>query len=378
MSLQFDPRKRFGSVSRLAEQLSTPNKHSRRRLAWGSCALLAIMVAAALFFGAPHFSGFSGFLESASAFAAEPAYAFASPLIERAVRLQLNRPRGRITDRDLRVITELNLCGETPFARWEDLDSRGRTVTIGGAKADGGAVLGDASDLMALPNLRRLSLYRLSVQDLGFLSGLPLTHLGLGGNRIQDLGPLSGCKLLQALDVSDNPIQNLDALSGCPLLTSLDISATGLVRLQPLECMKLKSLEMYDLPDGADYAVLRQFGGLEAFGANKLPLDAVAAVSGMTGLTRLSLPDCGLNSIMPLTGLSQLERLDLGKNGIASLDGAEKLVNLKALDVTDNPLEDVSAVSSLPALATVFISESLRARFDALPGGCSFAIRQSG
>lgn len=262
-SLQFDPRKRADSVNRLAEHLSSRGRHNAGRLAGVSGVLLALVLAAALLFSAPRLAGF---IESANAFAAEPAYAFASPLIEQAVRLQLNKPRGRITNRDLRVVTELDLCGETPFVRWEELDSRGRSVRIGGAPIDGGAVLGDGSDLQAMPNLRRLSLYRLSIQDIGFLAGLPLTHLGLGGNRIGDLSALSDCKLLQVLDVSDNPIQNLDALSGCPLLASLDISATGVVGLLPLEGMKLKSLELFDLPGGADYSVLSHLNGLEVFG----------------------------------------------------------------------------------------------------------------
>ena len=262
-SLRFDPLKRVDSVNRLAKHLSSRGRNNAGRLARMSGVLLALLLAAALLFSAPRLASF---IESANAFAEEPAHAFTSPLIEQAVRLQLDKPRGRITERDLRVVTELNLCGETPFARREDLDSRGSSVLIGGAPVEGGAELGDASDLQAMPNLRRLSLYRVSIQDIGFLSDLSLTHLGLGGNRIRDLSALSDCKLLQELDVSDNPIQNLDALSGCPFLTSLDISATGVVRLQPLKGMKLKSLELFDLPGGADYSVLRQLNGLEVLG----------------------------------------------------------------------------------------------------------------
>jgi len=384
-------------VSRLFQQLGALGRSGAGRVAAVVGALLALALAAALFIGAPHVASF---FESANAFAAEPAYAFASPLVEQAVRLHLNKPRSRITNRDLRAVTELNLCGETPFARWEDLDSRGRALLIGGAPSDSPAVLDDVSDFANMPNLQRLSLYRLSIQNIDFLRGLPLTHLGLGGNRIRDLNALTDFKLLRELDVSDNPVGDLDALSSCPSLQALDISATGVIRLSPLGGMHLRSLELYDMPGGTDYEVLRQLNGLEAFGANLLPEEAVEAVEGMTQLSELSLPGSGIRSLSAFQNMRLMTSLNLSGNKITSLSGVEALKNLQSLDVSGNQLtdldpmrghsgveslsiarnalKDLSALQSMPGLVTVVVSEDQQKLIDSLSGDNGFSIQKTG
>jgi hypothetical protein len=262
--LRFDPRGRFPSADALAKGLDLARRPAGRLKRIAAVAITLAM-AAAMVIGAPRIAGV---FTAAKAVAAEPAYAFASPLVEQAVRLQLGRPFGAVTRRDLLAVSELDLFGKTPFMRWEDLDSRGRTVRIGSVQCDGYAVLGDVSDFANMPNLRRLSLYRLSIRDIGFLSGLPLTHLGLGGNRIRDLSTLANSLLLQELDISDNPVTDLGALSNCRLLTALDISATGVTQLPQWNGLNITSLEHYEMPGDADDTAMKNLSGAMPSGAS--------------------------------------------------------------------------------------------------------------
>lgn len=173
-------------------------------------------------------------------------------------RPQLGRPSGRVIHRKLLSVTELNLCGETPFFLRGGADRPGQKPCAGRRalrrQHDSGGPNG-----LSEPAQPQAALAAPPVDsEHRLLRGLPLTRLGLGGNRIRDLSALYELKLLQALDISDKPVQNLDALSGCPLLNGLDISATGVVSLSALKDIPLRSLKLYDMPGGTDYTALPQ------------------------------------------------------------------------------------------------------------------------
>ncbi len=391
--VEFDPRGRYPSVKRLAEALGALGRRRRRLCvtAAGIALLLALGTLAAL-----HADAIAGFFQSATVLAAEPGYAFASPLIEKAVRLQLDRPQGRVYESDLMSITQLNLCGETAFADWYDLGTYGVDAQIRGVPCTDAALLRDTSDFARMPNLTSLSLCRLSLKDLNFLQGMTLTHLSLYGNYIFDVSAIGDIKTLEALDISNNPVFDLEPLAACPALKELDISATGITDLAPLKDMNLRALDLFAMRPDADLSVLREIKGLRQFCADDLSEDAVEAVSGMTDLTNLLLFSSGVRSLRTFENLKKLISLNLRGNELRDLDGVEAFERLDLLEVSwnhiesleplrgmkslrsvwisGNPLTDLAPLGALPALRQVIAVEDQRAMLDALPNRAELSI----
>ncbi|MCK4340271.1 MAG: leucine-rich repeat domain-containing protein, partial [Phycisphaerae bacterium] len=87
-------------------------------------------------------------------------------IIEQAIRDALEKPSGKITDKDLASLTTLDLRG---------------------------TLVADLSPLSGLTNLTTLDLEGARVVDLSPLSGLTsLATLYLNGTPVADLSPLSG------------------------------------------------------------------------------------------------------------------------------------------------------------------------------------------
>lgn len=392
--VQFDPRRRFPTAKTLMNRLAPPGRRAfRRSLAVaGAVAALAVTM---LF--ACNAERIAGFFQSASLLAAEPGYAFSSPLIEKAVRHQLGKERGRIFGADLASITKLNLYGETPFSDWYDLGTYGSEAQLSGKPFVDGALLRDTSDFAHMTGLRQLSLCRLGLRDLSFLEGLELTHLSLNGNQVSDIGPLTGIKTLRALDISDNPVFDLKPLAQCPALEELDVSATGVTDLSALGELNLRRLEMFGIRQDADLSVIEKLKSLETFCADSLGADVVSSVSHLTNLTNLLLFRSGVKNLLQFKELKCLVTLNLRDNALENLDGVEAFRHLDLLElsgnrltsleplrgmgvirslwIAGNPVTDLTPLTTMPGLREVVASEDQRAKLAALPQNPNIVIR---
>lgn len=147
------------------------------------------------------------------------------PLIEEAVRLTLEKPRGFLTGEDLQRVTEIYIVGEGVYISREEFDAaRERWHTEGERR---GSVV-SVEDLEKLPNLETVHIFGEHVADISPLMNLSrLKELELGYNDITDISVLAGKQQLSFVGLSNSPLQDISALGDCPALDSLDLRDTG-------------------------------------------------------------------------------------------------------------------------------------------------------
>ncbi len=393
-SVQFDPSRRFASADQLSRHLIKRRRRPLRRVLAVSAAVLLLTTMA---FAGVNAGRISDFIETVSEVAAEPAYQFASPLVEKAVRQQLGRPEGVVLEREIVMLTELNLVGGTAFGNWNDAVSFGDSILLSGTECMDAAQIGSLGDLEKMTRLQRLSLNRLNIRDLRFLSGLPLVSLSLAGNQITDLSPLSGIKTLRDLNIADNPVRGLEALVGGPPLNMLNIGATGITDLSCIADMHLNQLDMNDMRPETDFSALWRVKGLKAISANGLPPEAIEPLLAMKDLEAVTLFFCGITSLEPFLEMEGLHTLNLQGNNLKRIEGIGELKELKYFEISLNPVTDLSPLAgnasiselliagapvsdleplaAMSGLASVVASEDQRALIEALGQAVGFSVR---
>ncbi len=382
--LRFDPEKRYPSVRHLHRRLSAYAARWRNLAIRSICAVLLCTAAAGLYVNR------TGILRSMGTVIQQmnrSAYLFKSPLIEKAVRLQLGRDEGDISLDELRGMTELYLCGDTPYSKWEDAHSYGFTLHLFGTDHEGGySILSDLSDLEYMPNLKKLSLMRLDLNDITPLVKLPLTHLSICDNRIIDIKPLlAEMKSLQNLDISNNPISDISGIAELTKLDTLNMSSTLVNDLSPISGMNLQTLSLYVMPLDMDYSSLTTLTQLRDFSSRDLKDEGVRVLSKVESLRSILFFFCEVDSLEPFMSLEELNYLTIHGSNLTNLEGISSFKNLVSLNVSenavndlsplighpsieqlalyDNPVRDFSPLDQMPALRTVILSRGQEAFF---------------
>ena len=279
---------------------------------------------------------------------------FGSPLLEQAVRLELDRPGGRITRADLEQVRRLAVVGREMVD--EGRQFRYRLCAYVDDIPQNDAPRGDICDLSLLseiPNLTTLSLCRQEITDITPLSGLPLRALYLADNHIADLAPLETLPELEVLYIGSNPARELSPIAALERLRELNLDAwtlhepeslSPLVGL-PVECLSLGNLSPLD----GDWSVL---GKLEALGELWLwdpPGAALEALSDCGGVYGLNLGNCREQDLTVLPAMPWLESLSLF-NRLPSIEGVEKQTGLNYLNLCNMEGVDLSPAASLEGL----------------------------
>jgi len=163
-----------------------------------------------------------------------PSITFKDINFENAIRKNLNKPTGDITETDVQKITKLSV---------HELKS-----------------IKDISGIEYFTNLMEFSLTDSSVSDISSLSSLTkLKKLSLPNNEITDITPLKGLTNLIFLDLKNssleyigqhkNRISNISALSGLKNLKNLCISSDYIKDYSPLESLRgLRSIYLTGIP----------------------------------------------------------------------------------------------------------------------------------
>ena len=127
----------------------------------------------------------------------------------------------------------------------------GRILTSDAQEIDlSAAGLTDLQGLEKFTMLRRLGIHGNGVTDLAPLTELmTLEELDAGYNNLKDITPLAGHTAMRKLDLSHNGIESVAALSECAMLEELDLSYNALTELTPLYgCTALKQLDLTGNP----------------------------------------------------------------------------------------------------------------------------------
>lgn len=230
----FSPDKRFHSVRAVRKALlaaSLSRRVRRKRL-------LTAFLTATVFLCAGYALGRYTYLLAVP----EKGVSFAEPLIESAVRVQLNKADGEIvTKDDLMAVRALYIFGS-------EVSGSETTFVNGFADRDRGARGGVVSldDLAMMPNLEKIQIAYQALEDMsGLLTLQKLTSVSVMHTRVSDVSPLAHMMYLESANFYDTNVSDASALSGCPRLRRLDLGATPVSSPEQIGCCDtLESLSL--------------------------------------------------------------------------------------------------------------------------------------
>lgn len=348
----FDPDNRYSQVTEVEEYLTALGvKNSHRRLIAAAAVFCALLVAALL-----HFYFRSS--DTASEIV------FASPLLEQAVREELNKTDGSpIYESDLEQITRLLICGNHVISNANEHHQNQNYHRVNDWTAGFGNI-GDISLLAKMPNLQYVALDYQNIRDISPLAELPLISVSLCGNPFTDLSALQNQSSLQELYISETQVTSLDALTECSSLWLLDCSYSPIASLKPLSDLPIRSLYASDI-SATDWEVLASLPLQDLYCAHLAPKD-YAHFSNIPTLRSLSLNYSGITSLRELSGLYYLDWLDVRNNLLEDLDGLENFTHLTSISISDNPIMDLSPLANMEGLGSLDIATGVKTDFSFL------------
>ncbi len=217
----------------------------------------------------------------------------------------------------------------------------------------------DMAEIASLKNLTTLSLTNCGVTDLRFVSELAdLRTLYLPDNKINDLTPLSGLRSLRTLYLDRNPLTDLSPLTTLPSLTTLSLK--GVV-----------------IPDYVLTDLAAALPGCRVFSDSAVEAARTVTMGGAAfteDAETLDLSDRGITDIGKLSYCLQLRELDLSGNPLGELSvlsGLPKLIKL-SLARTGLTDEDLSFLGTLQRLAYLDVRDN-----DALSAGALEALEKA-
>jgi internalin A len=242
----------------------------------------------------------------------------------------------------------------------------------------------DISVLQNLTNLTELTLWYNQVEDISVVARFKkLEYLNVDGNQVADLNPISNLTTLRRLYLGNNRFGNdITALQNLTNLTELtlwnnqveDISVVA--RFRYLNFLNLDGNQVADLNPISNLTTLRRL----YLGNNRFGND-ITALQNLTNLTELTLwgneiedisivvrfkkleylnvDGTRLADVSPISNLTTLKTLYAGNNLLGNrISAFQNLTNLIELTLYGNELDDISPISELSALKKLYLSNN--------------------
>lgn len=254
---------------------------------------------------------------------------FREPLIEEAVRLQLDRKWGDITYEDLKEITDIyifNDCVFTTYLEWNEY------MVTWYEQGDVRGTLTDISDLKNMPNLKGVYIGGEHISDITPLRELELLEsIDLRGNDVEDISPLAYKKYLTAIGFNDNRLKSIDTVSTCPMLSVLDLNMAGSFDGSPIRDIAQfsfldiccdsdaylylgdKSFDILCLgaPGQTDLACIRDVRRIESLYLYSSEITDISALAGRDDISSLRMSQGLIEDLSPLFSMSALRTVEL-------------------------------------------------------------------
>ena len=155
-----------------------------------------------------------------------PAIVFSEPLIEQAVRKQLDKERGSLSEEDLLKVKHLYIYGTESYQDPEMYILQ----TVDGSTS---GPIRTLDDLALLPNLEELLLARQDYVVVSGIAGLAHLHsLELKHMRISGVQALAHVSVLRSVCLFDTGITDVTPFESCPWLETLDIGLNAISDLK--------------------------------------------------------------------------------------------------------------------------------------------------
>ncbi|CAL6103915.1 leucine-rich_repeat protein [Hexamita inflata] len=175
--------------------------------------------------------------------------------------------------------------------------------------------------------IKKLAVNMCYIQNINGLENMKsLVELSLRGNRISEIGVLSGMNQLQKLDIAQNNLKSIRGIEQLINLIEIDLSENTITEINSLKFMKqLKSVNL---------------------SKNKITL--AEDLESLTNLLTLKISNNNLNRINFVKHMTNLFHLDASFNQIKDIDVIKNLVKLVDLRLDGNKIESFGAIESLP------------------------------
>jgi Leucine-rich repeat (LRR) protein len=284
-----------------------------------------------------------------------PTVEIANPIVEKAIREELFKPKGKLTKADLEKVTWLSLALNQLTEVPKGLENLTQLTRLG----LGGNQLTEVEGLEKLTKLAWLYLNPNQLTDVkGLVKLTQLTFLNLSENQLTDVTGLEKLTNLQELYLNDNQLSNVKGLEKLTQLWKLNLyNNPALTKAQIDQLQKALSecfiLSNPPLNAGESAKVIEA----AIRKAAKKPTGELTKAD-YEKVARLNLNDNKLANVKGLEKLTKLERLLLIGNQLTSVKGLEKLTQLESLGLTGNQLTDVKGLENLTQLKTLHLTNN--------------------
>ena len=206
----------------------------------------------------------------------------------------------------------------------------------------------DITGLEHATRLLELGLSGNKISNIKPLTGLTnLKILGLVSNEISDINPLIGLTKLQVLSLRDNEIRDISPLSGLTNLKILELGLNKISDISPLANMtNLAELELYSNVI-SDISPLRGMTNLKILELGLNKISDISPLANMTNLAELELYHNVISDLSPLRDMTNLTELFLHRNVISDLSPLRDMTNLTWLSLTNNKISDISPLTNM-------------------------------
>ncbi len=287
-------------------------------------------------------------------------YHFTEPMIEEAVRSQLQVWDRSLTLGDLARITSIHIMGLEIYVDDSYVQLKGDsplfydewTQTSGKYLQSG--PISSLEDILHMPSLHTLCLYNQNIDDISLLEGTRISYLGLGYNPLTDLSPLENNPSIRTLIIPDLPVADLASVATLPNLNELNISGCGnIASIAELAGCPIVTLNLYQVQLD-DYSQLRALPNLYSLFLSQLNSDILKQLNGLplTSLTFYYSHNLKLDDIQ---GLENLEYLEFWGDGTSRFEAGENLnfPRLRYLALNGTGIDDFTPLSAIPSLDTL-------------------------
>lgn len=338
----FDPADRFPSADAMADALRMSPRRARdlrgRAVSFSLGAAAALLCVAAVV----------GIIQLRAASGVN----FDSPLLEAAVRAELDKPEGVITREDLKRVRRLAVVGQELLEEEQELRCDIHIFIDDVELQD--PPRGDIADLSILaemPDLTALYLCVQKISDLSPLEGLPLQELYLVDNNIRDLSPLEQLPELRVLHLVENPATDLSPLASLTRLRELNLSRMAPPEsLAPLRDLPLEQLYVTELePQDGDWSVVSTLWALDRLwmdGASPASIEVLAECGHISDMRLWNYKAQDLES---LPSMPRLRALSLSRP-LPSYEGIQRQKDLQYFSFWCQGALDLTPIAAMESL----------------------------
>ena len=200
------------------------------------------------------------------------------------------------------------------------------------------------------------------LSNLTNLKSLSLTRFPSSQEQRLDATPLGKLHNLDSLSILSTPLKNWDALANCTKLEYLNFHMS---RVESLEFLRstpeVKALDLYGykhtFPDYQPVAMLEKLEHLDIY-MNKQAVDEkLAVLNKLTTLKSFKMANCRkVTTLDFLENCKDLEELRATwAKKLTNIDTLKDLPNLRKIDLTDAPIDDLSPLNGKKKLKEIDI-----------------------